>query len=146
MRRKPILAMLLIPAAMALTPPAWGADAPIQRDWLTADGSTKVRIASCGQNLCGTIVWLRAPLDQQTHRPRLDAHNPDADLRTRPVAGLRIISGLKPASEGWAGGTIYDPTSGKTYASKLSPNPDGTLKVEGCIAVFCQARIWTPTK
>ena len=42
------------------------------------------------------------------------------------------------------GGSIYDPQSGKTYDSKLSLNPDGTLKVEGCISIICQAQTWKP--
>ena len=55
------------------------------------------------------------------------------------------IKGFKPASGGrWTGGSIYDPQSGKTYDSKLSLNPDGTLKVEGCISIICQAQTWKP--
>ena len=37
----------------------------------------------------------------------------------------------------------YDPKSGKTYASKLRVASDGTLKVSGCIAMFCQTQTWT---
>ena len=149
MRHKFILAMLVLPATLALATTAWGggaAGATVQRDWLTADGSKKVRIASCGKGLCGTIVWLKDPLDEATRLPSQDDHNPDQGLRSRPIIGLQIFAGFHPASEGWAGGTVYDPNSGKTYASKLSSNPDGTLKVEGCIAVFCQTRIWGPAK
>ena len=39
-------------------------------------------------------------------------------------------------------GKIYDPNSGKTYDSKISVNTNGTLKVEGCILVICQAQTW----
>ena len=40
------------------------------------------------------------------------------------------------------GGKIYDPNSGKTYDSKIGVNANGTLKVEGCVLVVCQAQTW----
>ena len=86
---------------------------------------------------------MKAPLDRVTGKPQLDAKNPDPALRTRPIVGLQLIKDFKSAPGGkLSGGTIYDPQSGKTYASKLALNPDGTLKVEGCISIICQAQTW----
>ncbi|HEX5379623.1 MAG TPA: DUF2147 domain-containing protein [Phenylobacterium sp.] len=131
-------------AAIALATPAQAAGSP-NGDWFTASGSGKVRIAPCGDRLCGTVVWLRNPLDRTTGKPQLDAKNPDPALRSRPIVGLQLIRGFKPGADGrWTGGYIYDPGSGRTYASKLGLNPDGTLKVEGCISVICQAQTWRP--
>jgi uncharacterized protein (DUF2147 family) len=114
-------------------------------DWITQSGSAKVHIAPCGSELCGAVVWMRQPLDPETGQPQKDERNPDPALRGRTALGLQIIHGMKPAGDGhWAGGTIYDPQTGRTYASKLSHNPDGTLKVEGCIAILCQAQTWKP--
>jgi uncharacterized protein (DUF2147 family) len=135
----------LAPAA-ALAALAFSAQAAqsVQGDWITQSGSAKVRVAPCaGGKLCGTVVWIKNPLDKTTGKPQLDAKNPDPALRTRPIVGLQLIKDFKPASGGrWTGGTIYDPESGKTYASKLALNPDGTLKVEGCISIICQAQTW----
>jgi len=132
---------------------AWGvpaasdaAAASVKGEWLTADGSRKVRIADCGETLCGAITWVKEGADPATRQPRADINNPDPALRGRRVVGLQVMTGFKPTAAGWSGGTIYDPNSGKTYAAKLSANPDGTLKVEGCVAMFCQARTWTPAK
>jgi uncharacterized protein (DUF2147 family) len=92
--------------------------------------------------MCGTVVWLKAPLDK-AGRPVTDALNPDPSLRTRPVVGLQLIGDFKAERPGrWTGGRIYDPQTGRSYASKISLNPDGTLKVEGCVAVVCQAQTW----
>jgi len=114
-------------------------------DWITQNGLAKVHIAPCGQDLCGAVVWMKEPLDPETHQPKKDEHNPNPALRGRAALGLQIIHGMKPAGDGrWAGGTIYDPQTGKTYTSKLTRNPDGTLKVEGCIAILCQAQTWKP--
>jgi uncharacterized protein (DUF2147 family) len=134
---------LALALALTAASAAQAAD-PVQGEWLTSSGTAKVRVAPCTDKskMCGTVVWLKAPLDK-AGRPVTDAANPDPALRTRPVVGMQLIRDFKPAQAGrWTGGRIYDPQTGKTYASKISANPDGTLKVEGCIAVVCQAQTW----
>ncbi len=116
-----------------------------QGDWFTLGGLAKVHITPCGATLCGTVVWMKTPNDPETGKPQRDDKNPDPALRDRAALGLQILRGMKPVGDGrWADGTIYDPRSGMTYASKMSTNADGTLKVEGCIAILCKAQIWQP--
>lgn len=137
--------MTAIAAGLAALAGSAEAAGTVQGVWLTQTGSGKVRIAPCGSKLCGTIVWVKNPLDKTTGKPQLDVKNPDPALRDRPIVGLQMIRDFKSVPGGrWAGGSIYDPESGKTYASKLNLNPDGTLKVEGCIAIICQAQTWKP--
>jgi uncharacterized protein (DUF2147 family) len=128
-------------AATLLATPALAAD-PVEGEWVTQGGSGKVRISPCAgkpDRLCGLIVWLRDPADAKAR----DANNPEPGLRTRPLIGLPMIRDFRKAAPGrWTGGKIYDPESGKTYDSKISINPNGTLKVEGCILVVCQAQTW----
>jgi uncharacterized protein (DUF2147 family) len=115
--------------------------------WTTADGLAQVRIAPCGANLCGVIAWLKRPLDKVSGLPRKDDLNPDPALRARPMLGLPLIQNFTPDAPGhWAGGTIYDPDSGRTYQSKMTLRADGDLKVEGCFLIFCKAQIWTPVR
>jgi uncharacterized protein (DUF2147 family) len=119
--------------------------ASVMGDWLSPAGDAKAHIASCGASLCGTIFWLKQPNDPATGRPHVDALNPDPALRTRPIIGLRFLSGLHPSGENrWAGGRVYDPKSGKTYDSRLSLDARGDLKLEGCVGPFCETRMWTP--
>lgn len=133
---------IALAAALALAAaPAFAAD-PVEGEWLTPSGSGKVRIAPCGGKLCGNITWLKNPADAKAS----DNNNPDPKLKARPILGLPMLWGFKPAGPGkWTGGKIYDPGSGKTYDSKLSVRPDGTLKVEGCILMVCQAQTWKRT-
>lgn len=135
MRAIALAAVLMMAAA-----PAYAAD-PVEGEWLNPAGSGKIRIAPCaGQpgKLCGTISWLKPPNDKAK-----DANNPDPKLKTRAILGMPMLWGFKSSAPGkWTGGKIYDPNSGKTYDSKLSVNANGTLKVEGCIAVLCQAQTW----
>ena len=133
--------MLAAGLLLATTSPAFAAD-PVEGDWLTQSGSGKVRIAPCPgkpDRLCGTLFWLKTPADAQA----LDTKNPDARLKIRPILGLPMIRDFKSQAAGrWTGGKIYDPDSGKTYDSKISINGNGTLKVEGCILMICQAQTW----
>lgn len=135
-----LLARLAAATALcaALATPAFAAD-PVEGLWLVQAGTAKVKVAPCAADkakMCGQITWLK-------NAGAKDANNPDESLRSRPIMGMLMIRDFKSAGPGkWTGGKIYDPNSGKTYGSKMSANPDGTLKVEGCIAVVCQAQTW----
>lgn len=120
--------------------------ASIQGDWVTEGGWATVRIAPCqsqASRLCGRIVSLKQPNDK-TGRPKRDTANMDPKLRDRTVVGMPFITGFKPGGSGrWTGGKIYNPGDGKTYASRLALNPNGTLRVNGCVLVICQGQTWT---
>jgi uncharacterized protein (DUF2147 family) len=125
---------------LLMVAPAFAADS-IQGDWLTQDGGSKVRIGACPDNpdrMCGVVSWL-----PDAKAKALDKHNPNAALRSRPILGVSTITGFKQDGPGkWTGGKLYDPASGKTYNGKLTANADGTLKVEGCVLMVCQAQTW----
>jgi uncharacterized protein (DUF2147 family) len=131
-------AALLLSAGQALA-----AASPVGT-WYTQDRMAKVRIAPCGQKLCGSIVWARDRGGKSAAEAR-DEANPNPAMRSRPIVGLQIIRDFSPAGPGrWSGGKIYDPNSGRTYDSKMSLSANGGLKVEGCVTVICQAQAWTP--
>jgi uncharacterized protein (DUF2147 family) len=119
---------------------AFAAD-PVEGEWITSQSGSKVRIGACPnkpQEMCGVVSWLPA-----ANANDLDKKNPNAALRNRPILGVATVSGFKQAAPGkWTGGKLYDPGSGKTYNGKISVNPDGTLKVEGCVLMVCQAQTW----
>lgn len=127
--------------AAAIASPAL-ADDPVEGLWLVQAGTAKVKVAPCASDktkMCGQVAWLKTTGAK-------DANNPDASLRSRPILGMLMIRDFKSAGPGkWTGGKIYDPNSGKTYGSKMTANPNGTLKVEGCMAVVCQAQTWKRT-
>ena len=106
------------------------------------DGKAIVHIAPCGKSLCGKIEKILKPTPG---RPHTDAENSDPALRSRPLVGLPLLTGFSDAGDIWKG-TIYDPESGKSYKSKINRNPNGTLKVQGCIAFLCKTQTWTPTR
>jgi uncharacterized protein (DUF2147 family) len=110
--------------------------------WLTEAGDAKVRIAHCGTAICGTIIWLKAPINRATEKPQLDDKNPDPAKAHRPIIGLHLFHNMKPAGSKWSG-RIYNADNGKTYASNVSLTSSKALKVEGCVLVFCGSETWT---
>ncbi|ACG79263.1 conserved hypothetical protein [Phenylobacterium zucineum HLK1] len=133
------LAVSALASALALAGAPALAAGPVEGEWLTQAGTAKVRIGPCPartDRLCGQVSWLKQP-DVK------DTANPDPALRGRPVLGLTMIRDFKADGPGrWKGGKIYDPQSGKTYDSRLRLNPDGTLRVEGCVLMVCQGQTW----
>jgi uncharacterized protein (DUF2147 family) len=115
---------------------------PITGRWTTADNTAVIVIASCGTKLCGKISKL---LKVPPKGPPVDSLNPNPSLRTRPLAGLPILTDLVPSGDGWTG-TVYDPKKGKTYRAFVTRDPSGALKVKGCIgnSPFCQTMLWQP--
>ena len=63
--------------------------------WINQERSTAVRVARCGEALCGNVVWLAEPLDKQG-KPKVDRHNPDTKLRGRRLIGLPVLLSMKP--------------------------------------------------
>ena len=135
---------LIAAAAVSLCAGRALADASPVGTWYTSGKSAKVRIAPCGQKLCGTITWI----DTRDGAPASsikDEANPNPALRNRPIVGLVMMRDFSPAGPGrWTGGKIYDPNSGRTYDSKMSLSANGGLRVEGCVTVICQAQAWSP--
>lgn len=117
---------------------------PLSGVWLDEEGKARIEVKSCGAELCGNIVWLKQPLDPNG-KPWTDALNPDKAKRVRPVCGLQIIGGLKPAANGlWQGGWIYDPEEGKSFDVELSLQDPNTLKVFGYAGVrlLSETMLW----
>lgn len=104
--------------------------------WLTASGETRVRIAPCGGNVCGTIVWVK-------NTGAKDANNPNAALKNRNLVGVSMIQ-MKPAGDRKWSGTLYNPQDGKTYSGTLTQNDANSLSLSGCVAgIFCRSQTWT---
>lgn len=110
--------------------------------WLTEGGDARIRIAKCGKSLCGTIKGIKDAIDPKTGKPPVDESNPDPAKRNRRIVGIRISSMASDGRGGWVG-DIYNSDDGQTYAGKVSLRDANTLKVEGCVGVFCGGELWS---
>jgi uncharacterized protein (DUF2147 family) len=81
----------------------------------------------------GKIVWLKEPT--KNGKPKVDDKNPDVKLQSRPVMGLEILKGFSfnKSDEEWIDGTIYNPSSGKTYNCYINFESANKVKIRGFI-------------
>lgn len=105
--------------------------------WVTSSGVGVVTIQDCeDQTPCGTLTWVLQGDGQ------VDEYNPDPAMRVRPLIGIIMLSGYKPKKDYWVSGTIYDPSTGRSYRSKLKLIDNGRLEVKGCLGPICKTQIW----
>lgn len=108
-------------------------------DWKDPTGSV-IRISECGARLCLHIVFLSPEAPAAT-----DVHNPEPGERHRALCGLEIGSGfaLHDADHA-AGGTLYDPKSGKTYRGSMTAE-GAKLELRGYVGIplFGESQTWT---
>jgi uncharacterized protein (DUF2147 family) len=137
---------LLFAAALSLTATSGLADSNNDPTgiWLTGAGDAKIRISQCGTGICGTLVWLKVPIDPATGRPQEDDKNKNPALAHRPIIGINIFNGMKLVSDRKWTGHIYNADNGKTYSSDVTLAGPTKLAVRGCVlAVLCGGETWT---
>ena len=131
---------LFAAALLGLTLPVLAADPA--GTWTAAEGKSRVKVNHCGANLCGNLVWLREPTDENG-KPKLDYHNANTGLRSRPMIGVTILESMVPEGDLWRG-RIYNAEDGKTYSATFKMLTDNSAQVQGCVAaIFCKTQIWT---
>lgn len=122
--------------------------------YLTLDDETgkeksqvKIHKASNGKYV-GEIVWLKVP-KETNGKEKLDKNNPDTKLQSRKVMGLQILKDFTYDAENdeWSEGTIYNPSSGKTYSCYMKFENGKSLKIRGYIGKawmgIGKTAIWT---
>ncbi|HYM02837.1 MAG TPA: DUF2147 domain-containing protein [Stellaceae bacterium] len=132
-------------AGLAVATAAWAqTEPPVAGRWLSEARDGVVEIYSCGDKLCGKLVWIKTPLDKDG-KPYPDDKNPKPELRSRPRCNLVMLGDFKPTGpDQWGDGWIYDPGSGKTYDAKMRLEGD-LLKLRGFVGIslFGETQTWT---
>ena len=90
--------------------------------WLTEEKEGKVRIESCGANLCGYSV--------------------DAKSNQN---GEQVLINMKPGNDAKWHGRIHDPNTGSNYDSTIALKGSDVLRVQGCAfgGMFCGGQTWS---
>jgi len=107
--------------------------------WLTANQASEIEIAKCGDAYCGSIKFLQ--------NPKNDEHNPDPSLRSRPLVGVRVLTGFHYTGlDTWSDGTLYGPERGKEFSPTLVlPSPD-SLDIKIKAGMMSKTLTWTREK
>lgn len=139
-RPGPRLAARLGGLLLVVATPLYPAAATELGLWYDDSGRGAVRIAPCGDKICGHIVWLDNDRAKDG-KPLRDIYNPEPQLRGRPVCGMQVIGNLSPQGDGTLGdGWIYDPKVGKSYNVEVSLSQPDILHVYGFLGLKLMGR------
>jgi uncharacterized protein (DUF2147 family) len=122
-----LLLWFVVPAALAGTDAAERVDprAGVCGTWESAKGTVFV-IEEVAGGLRAEVVAMR--------KPRLDKKNPDPELRDRPLIGLQLLSDYRFKHGVWRG-RFYDPSSGRTFRSRIKLDKHGDLGIRGYVGI-----------
>ncbi|MGO4688634.1 DUF2147 domain-containing protein [Brevundimonas sp. 2YAF1] len=133
------LVLALAASVVALASPALASD-PTGL-WQTPTNGGQVRIARCGQALCGTLETSDRIRQDPNAR---DVRNKNPELRGRTLRNLPLLSGFTGGAAEWRGGSVYNPDDGGTYHGTITMTGDNSLRLRGCIVVpLCKTQTWT---
>jgi uncharacterized protein (DUF2147 family) len=135
----PLVAFSLASIAMMSEPARAGDPTGM---WLSQDGDVKMRVSQCGSDICGHITWLKEPNDKNG-KPKVDANNPDAGKRGRPIIGSAVILPMRAdGADKWSG-QVYNAEDGKTYSGSFALSGATKADLKGCVAIICKTKTWT---
>lgn len=129
---------LLATAGFALlataTSVAAGPPAQLNGHWKNAKGSVVVRLAPCGNAICGTVV-------EASEHARETARNGG----TPNLIGTRILSGLRPDGDGAFKGQAFDPKRNIRAPATVRLISHDAIEVRGCAiwGMMCKEQRWT---
>jgi uncharacterized protein (DUF2147 family) len=136
--------MRLAAALLAILPlAAFAQNSPVGR-WKTIDDETgKVKsIVEIQQAANGTLQGKVVDVLQSDRGPNPKCDKCSGANKGKPVKGMTILWGLREDGGAWSGGTILDPSKGKTYKSKAKMLAPDKLGVSGCLAFICREQTW----
>lgn len=111
--------------------------------WRTPERGGLIEVSQCDGGLCGKVL---GGTPGASAAEQLDRNNKNPALRSRPLLGMYIFRGLKPAGGSWKG-SIYNPNDGGTYAATVSLKSAGQLEVKGCVVwPLCKTQVWSRVK
>jgi len=116
----------------------------IEGYWLSSGSIIEVNI--CDEFICAEIshVFVSEGTDPLTI---LDENNSIKELQKRPLVGVNLFEGFKKeliSNKVLKGGSIYNPSDGKSYKAKLTLLKNNNLEVQGCLLFVCDGEEWQP--
>ncbi len=102
--------------------------------WMYEKKNLVVDVYKENDDFKARIVWFHDTKDTLTPiEDWRDIKNPDKHLRSRPILGMDVLSGLEYDADEhrWVNGRIYDSSSGKTWDATVKLSNDETMEVRG---------------
>jgi uncharacterized protein (DUF2147 family) len=117
--------LLLTSGALAQSPTT-----DVNGVWIDHTGQGAVEIASCGDRVCGRVVWLKDP----THKSKSG----------KLICGTQVLGDLqKQGKNAWEAGWIYNPEDEERFSAALQLTGANTLLVTGYLGIKLLGETYT---
>jgi uncharacterized protein (DUF2147 family) len=127
-------AIIAIVLALSIVPTTLHAD-EWSGFWVTGDGRAVIELIPDPQALRVVLRAVVPPLPApDPEAPPVDANNPDARLRQRPLADMELGSLTAGRSGDWTG-RLYDPESGNSFRATVKRLEPGLIEVRGYLGI-----------
>ena len=122
---------MILAAAVAFAPVPALAASPLEGTWTNPKRNVTVRIAPCGQSLCGKVVSASAK-----------ARRSAAEGGTRNLVGTTILRDLRATGANRWKGQVFMPKANRHAGASLALRGN-QLTVQGCLlGVICKDQTW----
>lgn len=103
------------------------ADSPVGV-WERDIGTSRVRVAQCGDSYCGVIVWVR-------------------DRNSPTKVGMRVFYDMRQVGPSAWDGMGFNPLDGQTYRGSMTVTGDA-MATSGCLIgrLICESFYWKRVK
>lgn len=118
--------MLFLIALLTATPTLASAEGgpDISGNWTRSDGTVRMSVASCGNEICATNTWIQDPSSGE-------------------AVGDKLIMKLAPQGAATLAGSAYDVRRHASYSLQISVQ-DHQMQTRGCmlVGVVCKSLSW----
>lgn len=101
--------------------------------WSNPKNSVHVRMQSCGDSVCGTVVWA----NERAKRKALEGG-------TERMVGAQLFREFRQVGPASWSGRVFVPDMGKTFSGKLTALDAETIQGRGCLigGFLCKTQTW----
>jgi uncharacterized protein (DUF2147 family) len=104
--------------------------------WQNPSGSVRIRASTCGEKVCGTIVFAN-------EKAKADARRGGTD----PLIGTQLFEEFVARRPNQWRGRVFVPDMNRRVTGTATLQDENTIRVEGCAArVICRNQVWTRVK
>ncbi len=125
---------ILAAAMLAMAMPAAAAKVTPTGVWQSPGGNTRLRIAPCGKQICGKVVWATPRAKQDAAR----AGHPN-------LIGMSLFEEFNRTGPNSFQGRVFVPDLNRRFSGRLTVVNPKTIEVRGCLRgnFGCRTDRWT---
>ena len=105
---------------------------PLEGVWRNQQNTVHVRVASCGVNVCGTVVAARGQAIEDGRKSGVSN-----------LVGMRVMQDYVRQEDGSWRGKVFVPQLRRTLPSRIRLLDPGRVEIKACLfGLICKTKVW----